>query len=137
MKIMKTIKTGILIFFLGSIFGSCQNAGQTENSIAGKWTIENITPDDTTDNKGIQLLTLIMAMDGVDHLEFSANGEYEVLNEKDSVLTTSEYEFSENDSTLIIIENGEEKTMKIVSRSENEMRLKSMDGVTMTLKRKE
>lgn len=134
---MKTKKTAILIFILGSIIGSCQNAGQTENSITGKWTIENITPDDTTDNQGIQLLTLIMAMDGVDHLEFSANGEYQVLNVKDSVLTTSEYEFSENDSTLMVIENGEEKSMKVISQSENEIKLKSKDGVKMTLKRKE
>ncbi|MFP4369914.1 MAG: hypothetical protein ACLFR2_10070 [Candidatus Kapaibacterium sp.] len=44
------LKIGTLIFILGSIIIiSCQNAGKTENSIAGKWTIENIIPDENVD----------------------------------------------------------------------------------------
>ncbi|MFW6019414.1 MAG: hypothetical protein ACOCPM_02435 [Bacteroidales bacterium] len=98
MKIRQII---IIALFISGLL-ACQNNGQNQQKITGKWYIEDIQAADTSDVMGSALLAFSIARNNIEAMEFTKDNKYNIYSREDSALQQNKYKFTKDQSRIII-----------------------------------
>lgn len=76
-----------------------------------------------------------MAMEGMDHVEFTADNKYKMLRKDGTAVAEVAYEFSADGRIISVTEEEEKRSVEVVALTENELTLVD-DGIRIFFKRK-
>ena len=129
---MKSLLKYTTILVILVLLFSCQS----KKDIIGKWEIADIQSIDTTDNMGVGLGFVVLAMSNFSHFEFTESNEINYLDDKDSIIAKGKYLFSEDGRELLVKGKNIDDVCSINIQSESEITFENED-IVMKLKRKQ
>ena len=129
---MKSFLKYSAILVISVLLFSCQS----KKDIIGKWEIADLQSIDTTDNMGVGLGLVVLAMNNFSHFEFTESNEINYLDDEDSIIAKGKYLFSEDGRELLIKGKNIDDVCSINIQSESEITFENED-IIMKLKRKQ
>lgn len=113
----------VILLFIGLAFMACQSNPPID--IVGSWTTMNVQ-----DNTGMNI---------TDKVDFNNDGSYvlTMYSNGDSVVSkfNGSYEIIKDKQILIVITNGTSFNHKIIAHGNDNLKIKTSQGIEMTMKR--